>query len=109
MSTYSPDRVDPGLVAGNRRTLAGYRATHFQWQVDGTVGAAAEVQAGQLRDRVGHLGRRAPRIPGDRQRGDGDQGDDELARAVDCLAAAAFAEEAATITGRRRSGRRSRR
>ena len=38
MSSDSPDRVDPGLVAGNRRALAGYRATHFQWHVDGSVG-----------------------------------------------------------------------
>ena len=25
-------RVDPVLIAGNRKPLAGYRATHFQWQ-----------------------------------------------------------------------------
>ena len=29
--------VDPALMAGNRRPLAGYTARHFQWQVDGTV------------------------------------------------------------------------
>jgi len=27
------DRIDPGLLAGNRRPLAGYQATHFEWQV----------------------------------------------------------------------------
>jgi enoyl-CoA hydratase/carnithine racemase len=27
------DRVDPALAAGNRKTLAGYRATHFLWEV----------------------------------------------------------------------------
>src|SRR5258706_900298 len=26
-------RVDPALSAGNRRPLAGYRATHFRWEV----------------------------------------------------------------------------
>jgi enoyl-CoA hydratase/carnithine racemase len=31
------DRVDPSLVAGNRRPAAGYRATHFKWEVDGGV------------------------------------------------------------------------
>jgi enoyl-CoA hydratase/carnithine racemase len=31
------DRVDPALLAGNRKPLAGYRATHFQWQVEGKV------------------------------------------------------------------------
>ena len=30
-------RVDPTLLAGNRRALAGYRATHFQWRVDASV------------------------------------------------------------------------
>ena len=28
-----PDRIDPQLLAGNRRPLAGYVARHFQWQV----------------------------------------------------------------------------
>jgi enoyl-CoA hydratase/carnithine racemase len=28
-----PDRVDPGLFSGTRKPLAGYRATHFLWQV----------------------------------------------------------------------------
>jgi enoyl-CoA hydratase/carnithine racemase len=32
-----PSRVDPALVTGNRRPLAGYAARHFRWQVDGTV------------------------------------------------------------------------
>ena len=31
------DRIDPALVAGNRRPMAGYQATHFLWQVDGPV------------------------------------------------------------------------
>ncbi len=26
-------RVDPALAAGNRTTLAGYRARHFEWSV----------------------------------------------------------------------------
>ena len=29
----STERVDPALVAGNRKQLAGYRAEHFLWQV----------------------------------------------------------------------------
>lgn len=29
----STERVDPALAAGNRKQLAGYRATHFLWQV----------------------------------------------------------------------------
>ena len=29
-----PDRVDPSLVAGNRKALAGYQATHFLWEVN---------------------------------------------------------------------------
>jgi enoyl-CoA hydratase/carnithine racemase len=32
------DRVDPGLAAGNRLTLASYSASHFGWQVEGGVG-----------------------------------------------------------------------
>jgi enoyl-CoA hydratase/carnithine racemase len=32
-----PQRVDPGLLAGNRRPAAGYRATHFRWEVAGAV------------------------------------------------------------------------
>ena len=31
------DRVDPGLLAGNTKMLAGYQATHFLWQVEGKV------------------------------------------------------------------------
>jgi enoyl-CoA hydratase/carnithine racemase len=31
------DRVDPSLVAGNRRQLAGYQATHFKWEANGPV------------------------------------------------------------------------
>ena len=30
-------RVDPALLAGNRCSLAGYRAAHFMWQVEGGV------------------------------------------------------------------------
>ena len=30
MSDYA---IDPALVAGNHKPLAGYQATHFQWQV----------------------------------------------------------------------------
>ena len=33
----SEQRVDPGLAAGNRDTLAGYAAQHFLWQVDDGV------------------------------------------------------------------------
>ena len=29
----STERVDPALAAGNRKQLAGYRATHFKWEV----------------------------------------------------------------------------
>jgi len=29
--------IDPALEAGNRKALAGYRATHFRWEVDGGV------------------------------------------------------------------------
>jgi len=31
--TDATDRIDPALAAGNRRQLAGYRATHFLWEV----------------------------------------------------------------------------
>jgi enoyl-CoA hydratase/carnithine racemase len=31
------DRVDPALAAGNRQQLAGYRATHFKWEVQDAV------------------------------------------------------------------------
>ncbi|MEQ6436122.1 enoyl-CoA hydratase family protein [Comamonas sp. w2-DMI] len=34
MSEYA---IDPALVAGNHQQLAGYRAQHFLWQVDGGV------------------------------------------------------------------------
>ena len=33
MSQPDADRIDPALIAGNRRSLAGYRARHFQWRV----------------------------------------------------------------------------
>ncbi len=29
--------IDPSLLAGNRKPLAGYQARHFQWQVEGRV------------------------------------------------------------------------
>ncbi|MDQ6640732.1 MAG: enoyl-CoA hydratase-related protein, partial [Pseudomonadota bacterium] len=32
-------RIDPGLEAGNRRPLAGYRASHFQWALADGVAA----------------------------------------------------------------------
>jgi enoyl-CoA hydratase/carnithine racemase len=31
------DRVDPALAAGNRKSLAGYRAEHFRWEVKDAV------------------------------------------------------------------------
>ena len=37
MSETNTPRVDPALVAGNQKPLAGYRATHFLWQVEGGV------------------------------------------------------------------------
>ncbi|MDO4706321.1 MAG: enoyl-CoA hydratase family protein, partial [Comamonadaceae bacterium] len=34
----TPDtRIDPALLAGNRKPLAGYQAQHFLWQADGPV------------------------------------------------------------------------
>ncbi|MBE7369243.1 enoyl-CoA hydratase family protein [Ramlibacter pallidus] len=33
----STERVDPALAAGNRKALAGYRAEHFVWRVEGGV------------------------------------------------------------------------
>jgi enoyl-CoA hydratase/carnithine racemase len=32
------DKLDPTLAAGNRKPLAGYRAEHFGWQLQGRVG-----------------------------------------------------------------------
>jgi enoyl-CoA hydratase/carnithine racemase len=37
MASDTPSRVDPTLLAGNRRALAGYRATHFRWQAEDGV------------------------------------------------------------------------
>jgi len=37
MSNTTSTDIDPGLLAGNRRALAGYRATHFRWEVQGAV------------------------------------------------------------------------
>ena len=37
MSDNDPSRVDPALVAGNVRPLAGHQARHFAWNVDGGV------------------------------------------------------------------------
>src|SRR5687768_4687832 len=31
------DRVDPALAAGNRKSLANYKATHFLWEVKDAV------------------------------------------------------------------------
>ena len=31
------DRIDPALLAANRKQLAGYQATHFLWQIEGKV------------------------------------------------------------------------
>ena len=36
-SGRDPAGLDPALAAGNRRPLADYQATHFLWQVDGSV------------------------------------------------------------------------
>ena len=33
----SAERVDPQLIAGNRKALAGYAAEHFLWQVEAGV------------------------------------------------------------------------
>jgi enoyl-CoA hydratase/carnithine racemase len=38
MTTDNTPRVDPALAAGNHRPAAGYRATHFQWEVTDGVG-----------------------------------------------------------------------
>ena len=38
MTEASTPRMDPTLLAGNRRPLAGYAAQHFLWQVEGGVG-----------------------------------------------------------------------
>jgi enoyl-CoA hydratase/carnithine racemase len=35
--TDSSERLNPALVAGNRRKLAGYTATHFRWEASGPV------------------------------------------------------------------------
>ena len=32
MTTTTTDRVEPALAAGNRKSLAGYDATHFKWE-----------------------------------------------------------------------------
>ena len=37
MTSDSTPRTDPALCAGNRKSLAGYRAAHFQWDVAGGV------------------------------------------------------------------------
>jgi enoyl-CoA hydratase/carnithine racemase len=39
MSDTSTSRIDPALVAGNRRPLAGHSARHFAWQVADGVGS----------------------------------------------------------------------
>jgi enoyl-CoA hydratase/carnithine racemase len=37
MTSDDEQRVDPALAAGNRKALASYRATHFQWECQGAV------------------------------------------------------------------------
>jgi enoyl-CoA hydratase/carnithine racemase len=37
-NTQPAEAVDPALLAGNRRTLAGYQARHFSWQLHQSVG-----------------------------------------------------------------------
>ena len=37
MEDKNMPRLDPALAAGNRKTLAGYQARHFQWEVNGKV------------------------------------------------------------------------
>ncbi|HYD75334.1 enoyl-CoA hydratase family protein [Ramlibacter sp.] len=37
MTNDTQDRVDPALVAGNQKALAGYQARHFGWSVQGKV------------------------------------------------------------------------
>ena len=37
MSEQQQERVDPGLAAGNRKSLAGYQADHFLWQCEDGV------------------------------------------------------------------------
>lgn len=34
----TPSKIDPGLLAGNRKPLASYQATHFMWAVHQQVG-----------------------------------------------------------------------
>jgi len=36
-ASTTAERVDPALIAGNRKTLAGYRATHFTWEASDSV------------------------------------------------------------------------
>jgi enoyl-CoA hydratase/carnithine racemase len=38
MNNGNAQRVDPALTAGNRRPAAGYRATHFRWQLSEGLG-----------------------------------------------------------------------
>ena len=37
MSNTTSTDIDPGLLAGNRRAVAGYAATHFRWEVQAAV------------------------------------------------------------------------
>ena len=37
MTDHNPDRIDPALLAGNRKPLAGYQAQHFDWQLSAGV------------------------------------------------------------------------
>ncbi|WP_294764927.1 enoyl-CoA hydratase family protein [uncultured Rhodoferax sp.] len=37
MSTHTSTEIDPALLAGNRKSLAGYQARHFQWHCENGV------------------------------------------------------------------------
>jgi len=37
MTTHTSTNIDPALLAGNRKTLAGYQARHFQWECQNGV------------------------------------------------------------------------
>lgn len=37
MNSHMPTSIDPGLLAGNHKSLAAYQATHFQWDCTGGV------------------------------------------------------------------------
>ena len=37
MNSHLSTHIDPALLAGNRKALAGYQARHFQWECIGGV------------------------------------------------------------------------